>query len=269
MRISLLVSTYERPDALAAALRSALAQSRMPDEIMVGDDGSGPETAAVVEKAKSEGVPIRHIWREHNGFRAGRSRNMCAAAATGEYLIFTDDDIYLHPDFVADHASAAEPGFFVQGTRVLLDAAQSALAMEREQYWPSLFAPGIGNRKNLVRLPWLARALMRGNDKLSGIRTCNFAVWRDDVVRVNGFNEDFVGWGREDSEFAVRLFNSGVRRKNLRFAALGCHLHHPPRSRDGLEDNDARLAATVEQSSVRCEHGLNMHMDSDSIRLEK
>ncbi len=262
MRISLLMCTFDRPDALAATLRSIGRQTRPPDQVIIGDDGSGPETAAVIEAAKQAGLPITHLWREHDGFRLGRARNSCIAVASGEYLVIIDDDILLHPAFVADHEQAAERGFFVQGSRALLGEQRSIIAMQRDGYWPSVFDSDIEKRKNLLHLPWLARSLGGEVKGLRGIRGCNFGVWRDDVVRVNGFNEDFVGWGREDSEFVTRLFNAGVRRKNLRFAALGCHLFHPPRSRDSLEQNDALLAQTVDAGAVRCERGLNLHMDA-------
>ncbi len=259
MRLSLLISTYERPDALATVLRSVRRQSRLPDEVVIGDDGSGPETAAVIKKAVDDGLPVRHVWHPHDGFRLGRSRNGCIAGSGGDYLVFIDDDILLHPDFLADHETAAKKGFFTQGTRALLDEAASRKALAADAYWPGLFEPGIGNRKNTIRSPWLARQCLREAQGIKGIRTCNFAVWRDDCVRVNGFNEEFVGWGREDSEFVTRLMNAGVRRQNIRFAALGCHLYHPPRSRDGLDRNDSLLAKTVEAGAVRCEQGLNLH----------
>ena len=259
MRISLLISTYERPDALAAVLRSVSRQSLAPDEVIVGDDGSGPETAAVLAAAK--GIPVlRHEWRAHDGFRLSRSRNIAIASAAGDYLVIIDDDILLHPDFIADHAAAAKPGFFVQGSRVILDEGISRRATEADAFWPFLLSGGVSNRKNLIRSLFLSRLFGRPAAGIRKIRTCNFAVWRDDCVRVNGFNEDFVGWGREDSEFVTRLGNAGVRRRNLRFAALGCHLHHPLRSRDALEHNDVLLAeTTADKSRIRCENGLNLH----------
>ena len=260
MRMSLLITTYERPKALSAVLRSVGRQKRPPDEVLVGDDGSGPETEAVIKKHKDDGLPLRHIWQPHDGFRAGRSRNGCIAASTGEYLVFIDDDILLHRDFLADHEAAAKAGFFVQGSRALLDEETSRKAMAEEAYWPALFSPGLEKRKSLVRSPFLRRLFSGKSRGLNGIRSCNFALWRDDCVKVNGFNEDFVGWGREDSEFASRLLNSGLRRHNLRFAALVCHLHHPLRSRGNLTRNDSLLAETVNSGAARCERGLNLHM---------
>lgn len=260
MKISLLMSTYERPDALAAVLDSARRQTRPADEVIVGDDGSGSETAEVVRRAAEAGLPVRHLWQEKKGFRLARIRNLCFAASSGDYAIVVDGDVLLHPEFVADHARAAEKGFFVQGSRVLLDEAETNRALREPGYWPSFFAAGVGNRKNLLRIPLLARLLGGPAAGLRGIRTCNFAVWREDCLRVNGFNEDFVGWGREDSEFVTRLFKAGVRRRNLRFAGGVCHLHHPPQGNSGLAANDAILAAAGETEGFRCENGLDLHL---------
>lgn len=260
MRISLLMSTYERADALAAVLESVKRQTRPPDEVVVGDDGSGRETADVIAAAAKAGLPIKHEWQENKGFRLARIRNLCLAAATGDYAVIVDGDVLLHPEFIADHARAAEKGFFVQGSRVMLEEAPTVRGLKEPGYWPSFWGAGVGNRKNLIRSPFFARLLARPVEGLKGIRTSNFAVWRENCVRVNGFNEDFVGWGREDSEFVTRLLNAGVRRRNLRFAAAVCHLYHPPRSGDGLAKNDALLAAAVDAGASRCENGLNLHM---------
>lgn len=260
MRISLLISTYERPEALAAVLRSVERQTFAPHQVVIGDDGSGPETKAVVDEAIRRGLPIEHAWLAHDGFRLARMRNHAAARATGEYLVILDDDILLHPRFLADHRDAAREGYFVQGARALLGEEPTRRAQESDEYWPGLFTGDVDNRKNLLWSPFLSRLVSGDVAGLRGIRTCNFALWRDDYYRVNGFNEDFVGWGREDSEFVTRLFNAGVKRRNIRFAALGCHLYHPPRSRDGVAANDERLAATIDAKAVRCERGLDLHL---------
>ncbi len=265
--VSLLISTYERPDALAAVLRSVGRQTVRPDEVIVGDDGSGPETKRVAEDAAARGLPVTHAWLPHDGFRAGRMRNHAAARATGRYLVIIDDDIALHPRFIEDHLAAAREGYFVQGSRALLGEVPARLVVERGGSWPGLLTPGVGNRKNLLRSPFLARLFSRDAGGLRGIRTCNFAVWREDFYRVNGFNEDFVGWGREDSEFVSRLFNAGVKRRNVRFLALGCHLHHPPRSREALAANDGILAASLAAGAVRCERGLNLHIEGNDAGI--
>lgn len=261
MKISLLISTYERPDALAAVLRSVERQTKKPHQIVVGDDGSGESTKRVIEAARGRGLPVEHAWLPHDGFRLARMRNCAAARATGDYLVIMDDDILLHPEFLADHEAAAREGFFAQGGRALLGEEASRRVLAGETDWPGFFSSGVGNRKNILRSPFLSRLFAGEVKGKRGIRTCNFALWREDYFRVNGFNEDFVGWGREDSEFVTRLFLSGVRRRNIKFAALGCHLHHPPRSREGIAVNDNLLSATEDAGAVRCERGVNVHLD--------
>jgi Glycosyltransferases involved in cell wall biogenesis len=258
MRISFVLTTYERPDALRIVLSSLARQSRPPDELLVADDGSGPATADVVKNAALP-FPVKHLWLAHDGFRAGRMRNLGLANASGDYVIFADDDILLHPDFVLDHCRAAKPAQFIQGTRALLDQDLTDKALAGKVVWPSLFESGVKNRKNLVRSSLLSGLMSGLKNNLRGIRTCNFSLWREDAVKVNGFYEGFVGWGREDSEFAARLLNSGIKRYNLKFAALGCHLEHPPRARDRFEANDAILQETLDRKLTWRDTGLDSH----------
>ncbi len=261
MRLSLIISTYNRPDALRAVLASVAGQNVRPHEVIVADDGSGPDSKAVVDQAAAAGLPIRHVWHRHDGFRLAAIRNRAFAAATGDYLVMIDGDILLHPDFVGDHAAAARPGFFVQGSRVILrENLTQRLLDSGGTVWPSFFTAGIGNRKNLLRSPFLSRLFSGVGEGGKGIRTCNFALWRSDLIRVNGFNEDFVGWGREDTELVARLFNAGIKRWNLRFAALGCHLYHPPQSRERLGDNDRLLARTIAEKLSRCQTGVDKYL---------
>lgn len=258
-RISLIITTYNRPDALAAVFRAVARQTLAPWEVVVGDDGSGPETAEVVRSAPLRSVPVRHVWNEHDGFRVARARNAAIAATRGDYLVFIDGDILPHPNFIEDHAEAAEAGHFVQGSRAILDERATRVAIEREAYWPSWYSRGAGNRKNLIRSRLLAR-LTRNMGVL--VRASNFALWRSDAVRVNGFNEAFVGWGYEDNEFALRLENAGCRKKHLRFLALCCHLHHPPSPRVTHEENRDLMRKTVDDKLTWCEHGLADHLGS-------
>lgn len=262
MKLALVIITYERPDALAAVLRSVARQTIAPDEIVIGDDGSGPETADVIAKARKEGMQLVHEWREHDGFRAARMRNCALARVTGDYVVFIDGDLLLHPEFIRDHRAIARSGYFVQGKRALLGDRETEKALRTEEYWPSLFASDVERRRHLVRIPFLSR-IRPAVDHLRGIRSCNFAVWMDDVRRVNGFNEDFVGWGREDDEFAMRLHNAGVKRINLRCSGVGCHLNHPPHSRDRVEVNSVLAKATFDTNLIRCENGLSLHLPSE------
>jgi glycosyltransferase involved in cell wall biosynthesis len=259
--LALIVTTYERPDALALALASALAQTEPPAELLVADDGSGEATRALVARvAAAAPVPVRHVWQEHRGFRLAAARNRAIAAATAPYLVLVDGDLVLHPEFLADHRRAARPGRWVQGGRALLSepVTREALASGRTTF--GLLEPGTRNRKNGLRSPLLSRLASReGRDPLR-VRGANLALWREDALRVNGFDEAFEGWGREDSEFAARLAHAGVARLHLRFAAVAWHLWHPERSRAALPANQRRLEATLAARTVRCERGLDGHL---------
>ena len=263
MRASLVVTTYNRPDALALVLASALAQVRPVDELLVADDGSRPDTRALVEAVASGApFPVRHCWHEDRGFRLAEIRNRAIAAAAGDYVVMVDGDLVLHPSFLADHLRAARPGWMVQGGRVLLSEAvtREALARGRTRFGP--WEPGTRNRKNAVRSRWLSRLASYDARNVYRVRGANLAFWREDALRVNGFDERFVGWGREDSEFVARMQHAGVRRLALKFAAVAFHLWHPEAARTLLPRNQELLDATLAGRTVRCAAGIDRHLDA-------
>jgi glycosyltransferase involved in cell wall biosynthesis len=261
MQISLIITTYNWKEALRLSLQSAISQSLLPLEIVVADDGSGPETAELVQTMRDNApIPIIHSWQEDKGFRSAKSRNKAIARAKGEYILLLDGDILLNPHFVADHCAFAQPGFFVQGTRVLLGSELSSEILEHGRWRSPFFAKGVGNKKNCLRSLMLARLFSLKSRRLIGAKTCNFAFWKKDGVAVNGFNEDFIGWGREDSEFVARLLNNGIGRKDLKFHALGYHLHHRDNARARLAVNDALLKKTIDEKSRWCERGINQYL---------
>jgi glycosyltransferase involved in cell wall biosynthesis len=263
MEISLIITTYNWKEALQLSLQSALAQTLPPVEIVIADDGSGQDTAELVQRiAQSASVPVFHSWQEDQGFRAARSRNLAIARARGEYIILIDGDMVLEPHFIADHCAYARPGYFVQGSRALLSQRMTATLLAsgaRSLRLPPVLN-GLGNKKNMLRSALLAKLFSTTSRRLPGIKSCNFAFWKEDAVRVNGFDEDFVGWGREDSEFAARLLNSGSLRQNLRFHAIGYHLYHPMSTRERLAANDVLLRKTIEEKRTWCERGINLHL---------
>jgi GT2 family glycosyltransferase len=185
--------------------------------------------------------------------------NRAIALAHSEYLVFLDGDTIPHPRFVADHRALAGKSQFVQGHRALIGEKAAAwfgennFSADRRR---AILQNQISGLKNSFRWPFAFRKI---NHRLRGIRGCNLAIWRSDLVRVNGYNEAFVGWGREDSELAVRLKNSGVRRLNVRGRALCYHLWHPPVSRAELAGNDEILARAILEEHTRCDRGLDQH----------
>ena len=264
--LTLVVNTFNQPDYLSRVLNAVSKQSSPPDEVLLADDGSADKTKMAFEQWRA--VQLfrgEHLWQEHEGFRRARILNRAIAAARADYLVFLDGDTVPHPDFVADHRAAARPGFFVQGHRALIGAKAAAwfgqghFSDDRRR---ALFQGQMSGLKHSYRWPF---ALRKIKTRLRGIRGCNLAIWRADLVRVNGYNEAFIGWGREDSELAVRLMNSGVRRLDLRGRALCYHLWHPPVGRAELAGNDELLAKAILEKHTRCELGLDRHPSARGV----
>ena len=260
-RSTLIVTTFNWPAALDLTLKSIARQTVAPDEVIVADDGSGPETAQVVERWKGRiAASVQHLWQPHEGFRLARSRNRAIAAATGDYLIIVDGDMVLHRHFVADHLNAARPGSFIQGVRLLTEAETAERMLREGSLDLHVFSRGVRRRRHAVRSLALSRLLFWKREGQSAIRGCNQAYWKSDLLSVNGFNEAFVGWGREDNEIAARLYNVGICRRNLKFQALAIHLHHPPRQPHGVNPNDVILHQAIERREIWCRQGLDHHL---------
>jgi glycosyltransferase involved in cell wall biosynthesis len=264
--ISVIVTTYNREDALDAVLRSLARQTDRDVEVVVADDGSGPATADLIESWKGRlGLPLRHVWHEDRGFRAAEIRNAAVASSRGAYCLFLDADCIARADFVAVHRRLAERGWFVAGNRALLSRALTERVL-RERLEPELWSAAAWLRERmrggLNRLPPLLSLPLGGLRKLRaaawrGARSCNLAIWRSDLERVDGFDAAFAGWGREDSDLLIRLLNAGVRRKDGIFATGVLHLWHPEADRSQFDANDRMMQDAVQTRRIRAQQGLS------------
>jgi len=264
--ISVIVSTYNREDALDVALRALSRQSDRNFEIVVADDGSGPATARVVrEWAAKTALPIKHAWHEDRGFRLSDIRNRGIRTSAGAYILFLDGDCIARRNFVATHRRLAEPGWFVTGTRILLSADLTDRILH-QGLEPELW--GLGRwlvpraRRRLNRFAPLLELRLGAMRKLSarrwrGARGSNMAFWRADLEKVDGFDSSFSGWGREDSDIFIRLIRAGVRRKDGRFASGVLHLWHPEADRGGLAENDRQLDEVLHSDRIAAKRGLS------------
>jgi glycosyltransferase involved in cell wall biosynthesis len=265
--VSVIVTTYNREDALDAVLAALSRQSDRRFEVAIADDGSGPKAAALVDHWRTQlGVPLSHVWQADRGFRAAEIRNRAILASRGDYCIFLDGDCIVRPDFVATHRQLAEPGWFVTGNRVLLSERLTATVL-REHLQPEAWSTsewlrhrrdgGVNRLAAVLKLP-LGPIRKLGADRWRGARSCNLAAWRSDLDAVDGFDATFSGWGREDSDLLIRLLHAGVRRKDGRFATGVVHLWHPEADRAQLPANDARLDAVLASGRTRAERGLSV-----------
>ena len=259
-RITVIVSTYNRPDTLEKVLEGLLGQTVLPHEVLVADDGSGVPTRTMLDTwiRSHPGLRVRHLWHPDDGFRKTIILNQAVLESTGDYLVFTDGDCVPHPRFVEDHAALAEPGCWVQGRRCFVSEG-----------WVGRFRPGRtpvvawmllgrihGAMKGLrLPLPWVRR-----DQAQRGIIGCNMAAWREDVMAINGFDEAYTGWGiGEDSDLGTRLYHLGRRRKFVYGRAVTYHLDHPPAPKDHVQGSLDRLRRTIASGEPRCEQGLDRH----------
>lgn len=259
--VSLIVTTYNWPAALDLTLASVAGQSHMPAEVIIADDGSGPETAQVVAaRAQRLDCDVHHVWQEDRGYRLARSRNRAIAAARGDYIVLVDGDMILHPRFIEDHLSCALPDCFIQGARPRLSQAITEQLLRTGGPRPGVFTSDIEHRAYALRNVLLSRWASRVKETLNGIQGCNQSFWRKHVAAVNGYDERFTAWGPEDREFAARLLHTGLKRNYVRHRAIAFHLHHRSRAPQGYNPFDRLLAETLLTRAVWCKHGLDAHL---------
>jgi glycosyltransferase involved in cell wall biosynthesis len=269
VKLAVIIVTYNQPDALHAVLNGYAAQDTDKFEVLVADDGSTPATRRLVEDfATHARFPVRHVWQEDRGFRAGAARNRALAATIADYVVFTDGDCIPPPFFVSRHRTLAQPGCFLAGNRILLSPRFTAKVLRERiavhkwstRHWLAAWLRRDVNRAiPLVHLPdgaWRRRHPRRWD----GVKTCNFSGWRSDLEHVNGFDERYSGWGLEDSDIVVRLLHAGVAHKSARFAAPVFHLWHAENDRTQLAENQKRLAEILASNRVAALVGLDQYV---------
>ena len=262
--VSLVITTYNRKDALELVLLSAFRQSILPNEIIVADDGSREDTAAMVkELQKISPVPLLHCWHEDTGFRLSAIRNRALALTRYEYIVLIDGDIIIPPDFIKAHLRQARPCRFIQGSRVFLKPRATEAALAKKQIDFNFFSASIKNRFNTLNMPFLVSRISYYTADLTKVRGCNQSFWRSDLMKINGFNEDFEGWGREDTEFTVRMLNNNVQFYKMKMGGAGFHLYHPESSRKMEAKNIGILNEAIRIGSKRCKNGIDKYLSAD------
>jgi N-terminal domain of galactosyltransferase len=215
-------------------------------------------------------VSLQYAYHEDIGFRAGTIRNQAVALSKGEYLLFVDGDCVLPVDFIAKHQDLAAQGYFVPGNRVLLNQAFTREVIEQRlslhdkslPYFLRLRLQGKINRVSaFLRLP-LGFLRKLQPKKWQGAMTCNLGIWKQDFLAVNGFDEQFEGWGYEDSDLVIRLIHAGVKRKEGRFALPVLHLWHSQNDRSQHDLNYRRLMERLAQPDfVLAKKGISGYLE--------
>ena len=272
--ISIIVTTYNREDALDAVLRSLARQDDSDFEVIIADDGSGEATTKLVDAWKVRfGRRLDHVWHTDRGFRAAEIRNRAILAARGAYCVFLDGDCIVRPDFIATHRRLAEPGWFVTGNRVLLSAELTTEVLREKlnpaswgfgRWFAERWRGGVNRLSALLHLP--LGPLRRVRQRVwQGARSCNLAIWRTDLDCIDGFDADYSGWGKEDSDIIIRLLHAGVRRKDGTFATGVLHLWHRDADRSQLAENERKLAGVAAGDRIRARQGLSALQGASSV----
>lgn len=256
MKTSLIISTYNWPQALKLVLKSVKNQSELPDEVLIADDGSTEETRQLISDfQKNFPVPIIHIWHEDKGFRASEIRNKAIKKSQYEYIIQIDGDIVIHKHFIKDHKNLAKKGCFISGSRVLVnkELTERKIILGDEKFSP--FSKGITNFFNAIHFPFVNHFIKPKNTPIEKliyrIRGCNMSFWRKDLIDVAGYDESFIGWGREDSELIMRLLKKGLYLKRIKMAGIQYHLYHKENDRYNFENNHKIMMESLKREGYQ------------------
>ena len=267
LTISLCVSTYNRPASLRLCLESILQQTIIPDEILIGDDGSTGDTRTLIlEYINKVNVPLIHIWQPDEGFRLSAVRNNCFRKAKGNYLIQIDGDLVLEKRFVEDHIRFARPKTFLCGSRSLINDGRSKTLEQQGWINWDLVKPKMIHRSNAHRsllFAYLIYSLRKGIHQTRYVLGSNMSFWREDLLFVNGYNEDFTGWGKEDNDIALRLVYAGIKIRFLRNVAISYHLDHAEPSTSNLTSNLLLLKETRDRKIFFAKNGIRKQQARD------
>jgi glycosyltransferase involved in cell wall biosynthesis len=279
MLISVIVTTYNRPDALSEVVHALSDQDDENFEVIIADDGSSESTKETIRflkdawQTRKNSKRLAHAWHPDNGFRASAARNMAVCASRGKYLIFLDGDCIPRPDFVKRHRMLAEAGFMVSGSRVLLSENFTRDLLSKKPHIPA-HKQGIsywfmqrlaGNTNKVIPLIHFPDSRLRHYKTVrwNRIKSCNLAIWRNDYVAVNGFDESFVGWGHEDADLVLRLARYGIKRKGGAFSTEVFHLWHKENTRATESENRKRVEERMKTGLINAEKGLSDHPTTD------
>jgi glycosyltransferase involved in cell wall biosynthesis len=255
MLISVIVATYNRPDALRLVIQSLMSQTDRNFEILIADDGSTQVTADLIGAFQASATPpLNHVWQADEGFRLSRIRNLAIQHAKGAYLIFLDGDCVVQPDFVAQHRKLAKHAHMVTGSRILLEKGltDSLCASQQWSYADFKKAAFMNWTKGELNkiLPLYIKLPFFINRSYSTfvwrrIKGCNLACWAVDARAIQGFDESLVGWGHEDADFVFRLHAHGVRRVSGAWATEVFHLWHRMADKTTAEKNAEIVRAKI------------------------
>lgn len=258
---SLITPTYNWPEALNLLLLSVLNQNVLPNEILIADDGSTEDTKLLIAHfQKTFPIPLIHVWHEDLKNRKPMIMNKAIARAKYDYIVEIDGDIIMNEHFIEDHLTFAEKGHYLFGSRVNIQKKFLSELFSKKITQFNMFSKGIKKRGRTIRIPFFMRFEKSTDKRSSKLRGCNMSFWKSDFIKINGFNENLVGWGIDDSEMIQRMHNIGLQGKRLKNCGIAYHIYHNEQSRSQLEINDEILKQTTEKKLTFIEKGINQYL---------
>ena len=268
IRISVIISTYNSPLWLEKVLWGFECQTYQNFEVIIADDGSGETTEKLISQFKnSKTMDIIHVWHEDTGFQKCQILNKALLVTTSDYLIFTDGDCIPRKDFIEQHIARAQKGFFLSGGAVRLPM-ETSKSIKRENiisgdafnlYW--LIKHGLPKKylKNLKLISGshITNLLNKLTPSSATWNGGNSSGWKEDLIAINGFDER-MEYGGEDRELGERLFNKGLKAKQIRYSAICIHLDHQRsyKTNEALEKNLAIRKNTKKKKVIKTPFGI-------------
>ena len=235
MTASVIFSTYNSEDWLEKTIIGFSEQTFKDFEIIIADDGSREATRELIDRLRKEiSIPIIHVWQEDNGFQKSQILNKAIIASTSDYLIFTDGDCIPRKDFMEVHYKNRKEGYFLSGGYFKLPMDISKAITKDDIFHQRCFdlqwLKSKGLKRNFKNIKFittglLCKALNFVTPTNASWNGHNSSGWKKDLVAVNGFNQE-MQYGGQDRELGERLFNKGLKSKQIRYSAICVHLDH-------------------------------------------
>jgi glycosyltransferase involved in cell wall biosynthesis len=255
--ISLIITTYNKPEALELVLNSVSKQVFLPFEVIIADDGSDKLTEDIVKRyQKILPVEVVHSWQENKGFRVSMNRNNAVRIARGSYIIFIDGDLILDRRFVYDHWIFRKKGCFINGSFISISPETTWKLFRGKETVLGPFSKGIKGRFKAIYFPFFNKMVKGPQYTHDRIRGGQWSLWKDDYYLVNGYDEIYNGWGFEDSDMAYRVMNAGIKRLNIKQCAIAFHLFHEPSSKHAIGINKDLLKDTILTKRIKARIGM-------------
>lgn len=272
MNISVVVPTYNRPQALRLSLSSLALQSVPPSEVLIADDGSGPETGDAIremQRSYKNRFPIRHVWQEDIGFRKPRILNETVRQSSGDYLIFLDGDCMAHRHFIRAHVEKSDPSAILSGKRVDLGRQLTERLLAKGEVLNALNCALIidsirgGSRKVEeavpIKSPLVRKLMHRDYITDDGVWGCNFSLSKQLFLDINGCDENFLDGSLEDNDLGIRVLNQGKQVRSVRGLAIIFHLWHKSSwsfESEKFQHNLGIIRQRIDKKEPYCRNGI-------------